>query len=175
MSDPFEILRLPVIPIEPRPQFAAALLRRLAGRPNPTTAEPASVRYFVDDLDVAVRFYTGLLDFEVELRPSPGFAMLYRGDLRLLLSVPSAAHQLPDGTLPRPGGSNRISMRVEDLEAAIETLRRRGIDTPVGVKAGVGVDVAIFTDPSGNPLELFAPRSGYHERSRDEPHEPNRH
>jgi catechol 2,3-dioxygenase-like lactoylglutathione lyase family enzyme len=175
MTDPFEILRLPVIPIEPRPQFAAALLRRLAGQADRTTTASASVRYFVDDLDTAVGFYTGVLDFEVELRPSSSFAMLYRGDLRLLLSVPSAAHQLPDGTTPRPGGSNRISVRVDDLEAAIETLHRRGIDTPVAIRAGVGVAVAILADPSGNPIELFEPRSGYHERHRDEPQQPERH
>ncbi|MGH4017555.1 MAG: VOC family protein [Pseudonocardiaceae bacterium] len=38
-----------------------------------------SVRYIVDDVDVAVDFYTTHLGFDVRLRPGPGFAMLQRG------------------------------------------------------------------------------------------------
>jgi catechol 2,3-dioxygenase-like lactoylglutathione lyase family enzyme len=41
---------------------------------------PMSVRYVVTDLDAAVDFYTTRLGFEVELRPSPAFAMLHRGN-----------------------------------------------------------------------------------------------
>ena len=57
----------------------------------------ATVRYLVNDLDDAVDFYRDLLGFEVELRPSPMFAMLYRGDLRVLLSVPGGAEPGLDG------------------------------------------------------------------------------
>jgi len=72
--------------------------RRGAGR------TVATVRYFVDDVDQAIAFYRDQLGFEEELHPSPTFAMLYRGDLRLLLSLPGEPHALPDGTLPEPGG-----------------------------------------------------------------------
>ena len=65
-----------------------------------------TVRYFVTDLDDAVAFYRDLLGFEEELRPSPAFAMLYRGDLRLLLSVPgareAAAPRCPTARYPGP-------------------------------------------------------------------------
>ena len=47
-----------------------------------------SVRYIVDDVDAAVDFYTSILQFEVAMRPGPGFAMLRRGELRLLLNSP---------------------------------------------------------------------------------------
>ena len=47
-----------------------------------------SVRYIVDDVDAAVDFYTRHFQFEVSMRPGPGFAMLRRGDLRLLLNSP---------------------------------------------------------------------------------------
>ena len=163
MTDPFSALRLPVVPIAPRPEFAAMLLRRIVGRPD-TGVEPASVRYFVDDLDAAVSFYTQFLDFEIELRPSPVFAMLYRGELRLLLSVPGGAHTRPDGTLPAPGGSNRISLRVADLDATVSSLREGGARFQSGITTGVGVDLAVLEDPSGNPIEVFAPRGGYHQR-----------
>jgi hypothetical protein len=59
MPDPLEALRLPVIPVEPRPVFAASLLRRLSGEQVP--ARGATVRYFVADLDAAVAFYCDLL------------------------------------------------------------------------------------------------------------------
>ena len=48
-----------------------------------------SVRYIVHDLDAAIDFYRDDLGFEVVMHPAPTFAMLARGDLRLLLSVPS--------------------------------------------------------------------------------------
>src|SRR3984957_2465938 len=137
MPDPLEALRLPVIPVEPRPEFAAGLLRRLSGEPVP--ARGATVRYFVADLDAAVAFYRDDLGFDEELRPSPSFAMLYRGDLRLLLSVPGQAHALPDGTLPGPGGWNRIVVEVPDLGAAVEALRARGVRFRREILTAVGV------------------------------------
>src|SRR6185312_16958066 len=124
--DPLEALRLPIVPIGPRLEFADALLDRMLESGAVARIAPiarASIRYFVDDLEAAVEFYCRLLDFEEELRPSPAFAMLYRGDLRLLLSVPSASHALPDGTLPEPGGWNRISLRVTNLDATVTALR----------------------------------------------------
>jgi catechol 2,3-dioxygenase-like lactoylglutathione lyase family enzyme len=161
-SDPLEALRLPVVPVEPRPSFAADLLRRIqhAGVPARDTA---TVRYFADDLDVAVAFYRDL-GFEVELRPSPVFAMLYRGDLRLLLSTP-ASHSLTDGTMPEPGGWNRISLRVEDLDNVAELLQERGVRFRSDPVTGVGVRLMLIEDPAGNPVELFEQLVGYHERT----------
>ncbi|HEX4033706.1 MAG TPA: VOC family protein [Solirubrobacteraceae bacterium] len=164
MSDPLERLLMPIVPVEPRPEFAAALLRQIEGADSPPARDTATVRYFVDDLDAAVAFYRELLAFEEELRPSPAFAMLYRGDLRLLLSVPGEPHVLPDGTLPRPGGHNRISLRTDDLSAAVAALRQRGARFRTEIVTSVGVDTVLLEDPAGNPVELFEPRAGYHER-----------
>jgi catechol 2,3-dioxygenase-like lactoylglutathione lyase family enzyme len=176
MSDPLERLRMPIVPIEPHAEFAEALLRRLGGAGPPVARDTATVRYFVDDLDAAVRFYRDLLSFEVEMWSSPNFAMLYRGDLRLLLSVPGEPHVLPDGTLPRSGGYNRISLRVADLEATVTALRRAGATVRTELSAGVAVDLALLQDPAGNPVELIEPRAGYHERPgrRTEPGRPDR-
>lgn len=168
-TDPLDDLRLPIVPIDPRPEFAAALLRRIEARPGPLDRQTATLRYFVTDLDASVDFYCGLLDFEEELRPSPVFAMLYRGDLRLLLSVPGgpgAVHTLPDGTVPRPGGWNRMTLQVDDVSARAEVLRRHGVVFRHGIQLGVGVRTVLVEDPSGNPVELIEPTSGYHERSR---------
>lgn len=166
MSDPLERLLMPIVPIEPRAEFAEDLLRQIQGTERPAPRDTATVRYFVDDLDAAVSFYRDLLGFDVELRPSPTFAMLYRGELRLLLSVPGGSHVLPDGTLPQPGGHNRISLRVDDLPAAVAALRRSGAQLHSEISAGTTVDSVLLQDPAGNPLELFEPRAGYHERAR---------
>jgi catechol 2,3-dioxygenase-like lactoylglutathione lyase family enzyme len=162
--DPLEALRLPIVPVEPRPEFAASLLRRLGRERAPESGRGATVRYFVADLDAAVAFYRDDLGFEEELLPSPAFAMLYHGDLRLLLSVPGSAHALPDGTLPDSGGWNRIVVQVPDLRAAVEALRVRGVRFRHEIVTGVSVRQALLEDPSGNPVELFEPLAGYHER-----------
>jgi catechol 2,3-dioxygenase-like lactoylglutathione lyase family enzyme len=163
-SDPLDVLRLPSIPIEPRSAFADALWRRISGAQE-LGPQPATVRYFVDDLGRAIAFYRDQLGFEEELVSAPTFAMLYRGDLRLLLSVPGEPHALPDGTLPEPGGWNRISLRVSDLPATVATLRASGVTFRREFAAGVAVDTALLADPSGNLVELFEPRAGYHERT----------
>jgi catechol 2,3-dioxygenase-like lactoylglutathione lyase family enzyme len=164
MSDPLERLRIPIVPIEPRPEFAATLLRRLEGTPRAPVRDTATVRYFVDDLDAAVAFYRELLGFEQELLRPPLFAMLYRGELRLLLSVPGEPHKLPDGSLPQPGGHNRISLRVDDLDGAVAALRASGTRLLRETVAGVAVRAVLLEDPAGNPIELFEPGPGYHER-----------
>jgi catechol 2,3-dioxygenase-like lactoylglutathione lyase family enzyme len=163
IPDPLDALRLPSVPIEPRPAFADVLWRRIAGGEE-GVAQSATVRYFVGDLDEAIVFYRDRLGFEEELQ-SPTFAMLYRGDLRLLLSVPGEPHALPDGTLPEPGGWNRISLRVSDLHTTVAALRAEGVTFRREISAGVAVDTALLADPSGNLVELFERRAGYHERT----------
>ena len=50
-----------------------------------------SVRYIVNDVDEAIDFYCRHLGFHEEMHPAPTFAMLSRGDLRLVLSARPAA------------------------------------------------------------------------------------
>src|SRR5215217_2195765 len=74
-----------------------------------------SVRYIVDDVEEAIAFYTERLGFGIEFIPAPGFAVLSRGDLRLLLNEPGAGgagQPMPDGRKPEPGGWNRIQLEV---------------------------------------------------------------
>jgi catechol 2,3-dioxygenase-like lactoylglutathione lyase family enzyme len=118
-----------------------------------------SVRYIVDDMDASIDFYREQLGFEVEMHPAPAFAMLRRGDLRLLLSAPSGqgggGQILSDGRRPEPGGWNRISLPVDDLAAEVDRLRSAGAAFRTDIIHGMGGDQAIVEDPSGNPLELF--------------------
>ena len=120
-----------------------------------------SVRYIVSDLDAAIAFYTGNLGFAVELQPAPTFAMLRRGELRLLLSVPSTqgggGQTLEGGRRPESGGWNRFQLEVDDLPGTIESLRRAGVRFRSDLITGIGGNQVIVEDPSGNPIELFQP------------------
>jgi catechol 2,3-dioxygenase-like lactoylglutathione lyase family enzyme len=120
-----------------------------------------SVRYIVDDVDAAVDFYTSLLQFEVAMRPGPGFAMLRREELRLLLNSPDggggAGQTLADGTRPEPGGWNRFQLQVDDLDEVVADLRKGGADLRGDVITGRGGRQALVPDPAGNLVELFEP------------------
>ena len=120
-----------------------------------------SVRYIVDDLDAAVRFYTTGLHFDVAMRPGPGFAMLRRDDLRLLLNTPGggggAGQTLSDGSRPVPGGWNRFQLEVDDLDDAVSELTAAGVPFRGEPITGRGGRQALACDPSGNLVELFEP------------------
>jgi catechol 2,3-dioxygenase-like lactoylglutathione lyase family enzyme len=121
-----------------------------------------SVRYIVHDVDAAIAFYTERLGFGVELKPAPGFAVLSRGDLRLLLNEPGAGgagQPMPDGREPEPGGWNRIQLEVEDLAGEVEALREARAHLRNEIVGGRGGKQILLEDPSGNPIELFEPPS----------------
>ena len=120
-----------------------------------------SVRYIVNDVDEAISFYCQQLDFNEDMHPAPSFAMLSRGDLRLVLSAagggPGGGQAMPDGTLPQPGGWNRFTVEVSDLASTVEGLRRSGARFRNDIVTGVGGKQILLEDPSGNPIELFEP------------------
>jgi catechol 2,3-dioxygenase-like lactoylglutathione lyase family enzyme len=119
------------------------------------------VRYIVDDVDAAIDFYCERLGFHEDMHPAPTFAMLSRGDLRLVLTAPGGGpgggQAMPDGTMPKPGGWNRFQLEVGDLEATVDDLRRHGAHFRNEIVAGVGGKQILVEDPSGNPVELFEP------------------
>jgi catechol 2,3-dioxygenase-like lactoylglutathione lyase family enzyme len=123
-----------------------------------------SVRYIVNDVDEAIAFYSGHLGFHEDMHPAPAFAMMSRGDLRLVLSAPGGGpgggQAMPDGTLPSPGGWNRFAIEVNDLEGLVERLRRGGARFRNDIVSGVGGKQILVEDPSGNPVELFEPTIG---------------
>jgi catechol 2,3-dioxygenase-like lactoylglutathione lyase family enzyme len=120
-----------------------------------------SVRYIVDDVDAALEFYCERLGFQEVMHPAPTFAMVARGDLRLVLTAPGGGpgggQAMPDGTLPAPGGWNRFQLELDDLEATVEGLRAHGARFRNEIVTGVGGKQILVEDPSGNPVELFEP------------------
>ena len=122
-------------------------------------AETVNVRYMVDDVDEAIRFYTELLGFELLSSASPAFADVRRGNLRLLLAGPtsSAGRPMPDGTKPGPGGWNRIHFIVDDIDTEVARLRDVGARFRNDIIEGPGGKQILLEDPSDNVVELFQP------------------
>jgi|SRR5665213_1962363 len=120
-----------------------------------------SVRYIVKDVDEAIDFYCNHLGFQEEMHPGPSFAMLSRGPLRLVLSAPGGGpgggQAMPDGRVPEPGGWNRFSIEVDDLDSMVRSLRSSGVRFRNEVIIGTGGKQILVEDPSGNPVELFQP------------------
>jgi catechol 2,3-dioxygenase-like lactoylglutathione lyase family enzyme len=119
------------------------------------------VRYIVDDVEATIAFYGERLGFEVDVHPSPGFAILSRGDLRLMVNAPGggggAGERMPDGRMPEPGGWNRIQLEVDDLAEEVDALRGAGARFRNEIVTGRGGKQILLEDPSGNPIELFQP------------------
>ena len=123
----------------------------------------ASMRYIVDDMEAAVAFYRDRLGFEVRAHPGPGFAMLARGDLRLLLNTPAggggAGQAMPDGSVPAPGGWNRFQLETDDLDALVGSLRAADARFRNEIVEGRGGRQILLEDPAGNLVELYEPGS----------------
>jgi catechol 2,3-dioxygenase-like lactoylglutathione lyase family enzyme len=118
-----------------------------------------SFRYLVDDVSVAVDFYT-LLGCEVVMHPGPGFAQLAFDGVAINLNAvggEGGASQQVAGDTPVPGGWNRVQLRVEDLDARLTSLAGAGVHPVDGVVDGRGGRQSLVRDPSGNLVELFEP------------------
>ena len=122
--------------------------------------QPAVViRYVVDDVTEALRFYTEHLGFTVHQDTSPAFAALDRGPMRLLISASASkgAAPMPDGRKQEPGGWNRFQLHVSDLAAEVERLRAAGLVFRCEIREGKGGALILLDDPAGNVVELFQP------------------
>ena len=119
------------------------------------------VRYIVDDVDSSIAFYREHLGFTEVMHPGANFAMLERGDLRLVLSKPNPSagggQPMPDGRSQHPGGWNRFAIEVRDIASKVSELRKSGARFRNDIVVGVGGKQVIVEDPSGNPIELFEP------------------
>src|SRR3954462_8376636 len=123
-------------------------------------ATVASIRYIVNDVDEAVAFYRGNLDFKVD-KHSPGkFAALLRDDLTLYLSAPGAGSGGQAGGDPSPGGWNRFMVVTRELGALIGRLRCAEARFRGDISDGGAGRAILLEDPSGNVIELFEFKQG---------------
>jgi len=120
----------------------------------------ASVRYIVNDVDAAVKFYCQHLGFEKRQQFGAAMAILERGDITLWLAGPeaSASRPMPDGRRPQPGGWSRFVIPVENLSTIVARLRASGVPFCNEILEGPGGRQVLCEDPSGNVVELFERR-----------------
>jgi methylmalonyl-CoA/ethylmalonyl-CoA epimerase len=105
----------------------------------------------VNDLERATAFYREALGMEL-LFEAPGMSFLRCGDIRLMLGLPEGEGDTP---------SHILYYRVDDIEAAYETLQGRGVDfirEPRRVHRDHEHDLwlAFFRDPAGHTLALMS-------------------
>jgi glyoxylase I family protein len=117
------------------------------------------IRYQVKDVARSVAFYTTHLGFTLEHQQLPAFASVSLGDAQLLLSGPQASgsRPMPNGQQQEPGGWNRVVLRVNDLPAFHDTLKKAGLRFRNDMETGPGGRQIQVEDPDGNPIELFEP------------------
>ncbi len=122
--------------------------------------EQVSIRYIVHDVDAGIEFYTRHLGFTLGINATPAFAEVTKGHVRLLLSgrESSGGRPMPDGTVPAPGGWNRLLLVVDNLAGEVDRLKRGGLTFRNDIVKGVGGSQILLMDPSGNFIELFEPR-----------------
>jgi catechol 2,3-dioxygenase-like lactoylglutathione lyase family enzyme len=115
----------------------------------------------VRDTAEAVSFYVDRLGFDLVTSMGPAFAIVERDGLELWLSGPqsSAARPMPDGRVPEPGGWNRLVIVVDDVPEALARLDEQEATRRNDPISGPGGTQVVIEDPSGNPIELFTPRS----------------
>jgi len=97
--------------------------------------------------DEALAFYCALIGRDPDLGPDPDF---YEWEIS-----PGAWLQLATGRRDINPSSFRLRLAVEDIEAAVSTLKAKGFE-PGAVKRLPGlVAFANLTDPWGNPLGVY--------------------
>lgn len=136
----------------------AAPVRRAAPQPkaaSPVIGSLAMVTLHVRDAHRALEFYRDTLELpEHEHMLEAGWLEFDTGPLKL------GIHADPERVEPgarEPGGTTGFYFGVPDCDAAVATLRQRGVkivDEPSDMPYG---REATFLDPDGNLLALLAP------------------
>ncbi len=113
--------------------------------------ERGTITIYVSEMARAIAFYSETLGLPVAYRGGPGFTAIAAGG-----GWNIGLHATHPGS-PTPGARGAISagLVVADLDAAIATLRGRGLALDAPPPAGGGIRLAHFTDPDGNPLYLY--------------------
>ncbi|WP_295790491.1 VOC family protein [uncultured Microbacterium sp.] len=114
--------------------------------------------FAVDDLDAARHFYGDTLGLEVEVLDDSGFLALHLASGGRVLVYGKPHHE--------PASFTVLNFPVDDVEAAVDDLRARGVQTKIyddadfptdsrGIMREGGPLIAWFRDPAGNVLAVL--------------------
>ncbi len=113
----------------------------------------SSVFYFTNDMDQTATFYRDVLGLDQRVRYGEDWAEFAAGGTTVAL------HGTRGAAAPWQGAT--VVFEVDDLEAAMRTLRARGVsfDGDVTEVPEQG-RFATFKDPAGNVLQMYEPPRG---------------
>jgi glyoxylase I family protein len=118
------------------------------------------IAILTDDYERSKRFYTEILGFEVigetyrEARRSYKLDLAIAGRYQIeLFSFPEFRER---GSYPEAKGLRHLAFAVKDIESAAAELRGKGVPVEeVRIDALTNKKFVFFTDPNGQPLELY--------------------
>ena len=118
------------------------------------------IAILTDDYERSKRFYTEVLGFEVISETYRAERQSYKLDLAVAGKYQIELFSFPDfrerTSYPEAKGLRHLAFAVVDVAAAAAELRDKGVDVQeVRVDELTNKKFVFFTDPNGQPLELY--------------------
>jgi glyoxylase I family protein len=118
------------------------------------------IAILTDDYETSKRFYTEVLGFEVVRETYRAERRSYKLDLAVAGLYQIELFSFPDfrerGSYPEAKGLRHLAFAVDDVEAAAAELRAKDVPVePVRIDELTQKRFVFFTDPNGQPLELY--------------------
>lgn len=118
------------------------------------------IAILTDDYEKSKAFYTGVLGFAVIRETYRAERNSYKLDLAVagkyqieLFSFPEYRERC---SYPEAKGLRHLAFAVRDVDAAAAELKRKNVPVePVRIDELTGKRFVFFTDPNGQPLELY--------------------
>jgi glyoxylase I family protein len=113
-----------------------------------------------ENYEISKRFYTSVLGFDIIRETYRKERDSYKLDLAIAGKYQIELFSFPDfrerGSYPEAKGLRHLAFAVEDVDAAAAELRTKGVPTEaVRIDELTGQKFVFFTDPNGQPLELY--------------------
>jgi glyoxylase I family protein len=118
------------------------------------------IAILTDDYEQSKRFYTEVLGFEVIRETYRAERQSYKLDLAIAGHYQVELFSFPEfrerGSYPEAKGLRHLAFAVDDVEAAAAELKAQNISVePVRIDELTNKKFVFFTDPNGQPLELY--------------------
>lgn len=118
------------------------------------------IAILTDDYEKSKRFYTEVLGFEVIRETYRAERRSYKLDLAIAGLYQIELFSFPDfrerGSYPEAKGLRHLAFAVDNVDEAAEALRTKGVEVePVRIDELTQKRFVFFTDPNGQPLELY--------------------
>lgn len=118
------------------------------------------IAILTDDYEKSKLFYTEVLGFEVIRETYRAERKSYKLDLAIAGHYQIELFSFPDfrerGSYPEAKGLRHLAFAVDDVDAAATELKAKGIPVEaVRIDELTGKRFVFFTDPNGQPLEMY--------------------